>query len=374
MFDFQIAHRKIGPDFPPLIIPEVGINHEGDIQKALKMVDGAADSGAEMVKFQCHITDKEMVPTDILPGNSPDKLWDIMKRCELTAEEEKLIQARCRERNLIYLCTPFSREAADRLNDMGVPAFKIGSGECNNIPLLKHICSFNKPIILSTGMNDLDSIWRSVETILGCDVPLALMHCTSMYPTPYEKVRLGALTQLIEKFPGLPIGLSDHSLNIWTSLGAVALGACFIEKHFTLTRTWPGPDICLSIEPSELKDLIEGSRAVWQARGGAKEILTEERPVIDFAYATVVTIAPIKAGEKFSLANTWVKRPGTGKILAKDLDQVLGKTAARDIPAEVHVKPEDITGDWAGAPGARPTRLWERVPQEISRIMSSLHL
>ena len=339
----RIGNREIGPEHPPLVLVEVGINHEGDVNKALEMVDAAAGAGAEVVKFQCHITEKEMVPTDMTPGAiSTEKLWDIIKRCELNEREERRVQEYCASRGVLYLSTPFSREAADRLDAMGVPAFKIGSGECNNIPLLEHIASKGKPMILSTGMNDLESVRASVAAIRKHGVPLALMHCTSMYPTPYDKVRLGAITDLQQAFPGVPVGLSDHSLNIWTCLGAVALGASLLEKHFTISRSWPGPDTGISIEPGELAGLIEGSRAIWQARGGRKTRLAEEQPVIDFAYATVVSIKPIKAGETFSRENIWVKRPGTGPILAERFDAVIGRAATRDIPADVHVKPEDI--------------------------------
>lgn len=344
MSSIRIGDREIGPDQPPFVIAEVGINHEGDFGKAVQMVDAAAAAGADCIKFQCHITEAEMIPTDMKPGEiSEERLWDIIKRCELTAEEERKVQARCADRGILYLSTPFSREAADRLQDMGVPGFKIGSGECNNIPLLEHIASFGKPMILSTGMNDLASVRRSVQAITAKGAPLMLMHCTSMYPTPYDKVRLGAVPELIAEF-GLPVGLSDHSLGIYTCLGAVALGACALEKHFTITRSWPGPDVPISIEPAELAEMVKGSRAIWQARGGAKTILPEEQPVIDFAYATVVSIAPVKAGEEFAKANTWVKRPGVGPILAVDLDRVLGKRAARDIPADVHIGPGDIVG------------------------------
>lgn len=344
MSEFSIGGRKIGAEHPPLVFAEIGINHEGDIKKALQLVDAAAAAGAEVVKFQCHITEKEMVPTDMTPGKiSKEKLWDIIKRCELTAEEEKQVQAYCAKKGVMYLSTPFSREAADRLNAMGVPAFKIGSGECNNLPLLDHIAAFGKPVILSTGMNDLHSVKRSVEVLKG-RVPYALLHCTSMYPTPYEKVRLGAITDLMNAFPGVPVGLSDHSMNIWTCLGAVALGASILEKHFTISRSWPGPDTGISIEPNELKDMIEGSAAIWKARGGKKTILPEEQPVIDFAFATVVSIAPIKAGDIFSRSNLWVKRPGVGPIKADRFEDVIGKKAARDIEAERHVMPADIVG------------------------------
>jgi N-acetylneuraminate synthase len=343
MKEFSIAGRKVGPEHPPLVIAEVGINHEGELEKAIELVDAAVAAGAELVKFQCHITDKEMVPTDMTPGQiSKEKLWDIIKRCELTEEEERQVQAYCKKKGIIYLSTPFSREASDRLAAMDVPAFKIGSGECNNGPLLDHIARKGRPIILSTGMNDIAAIRKSVEIISRHKVPLALLHCTSMYPTPYEKVRLGAVSHLQQEFSDNIVGLSCHSIGIWTCLGAVALGASILEKHFTISRSWPGPDTGISIEPNELKDLVSGSKAIWLARGGSKDILAEERPVIDFAYATVCSIAPINAGDTFTKDNVWVKRPGTGKILANRLEDVLGKKAVRTLPADVQLKPEDI--------------------------------
>ena len=337
-----INQRPIGPNHPPFVIAEVGINHEGDFDKALQMVDAAVAAGADCVKFQCHITEAEMIPTDMKPGEiSDERLWDIIKRCELTEDEERRIKSCCEEKGITYLCTPFSREAADRLNDMGVVAFKIGSGECNNLPLLDHVARFGKPIILSTGMNDLTSIGESVKTIKKHDVPLMIMHCTSMYPTPYEKVRLGAIPQLIEQY-GLPVGLSDHSMGIYTCLGAVALGACALEKHFTISRGWPGPDTSISIEPDELEELVKGSRAIFLARGGTKTILPEEQPVIDFAYASVVTIKPVRTGEKFTTENTWVKRPGTGTIHAREFERILGKKAKRDLDKDSQLHPDDI--------------------------------
>ncbi len=340
--EFQIGHRKISQQHPPFIIAEVGINHEGSFDKAILCVDAAVKAGADCVKFQSHITEAEMIPTDMKPGEiSEERLWDIIKRCELTEDEERQVKKYCEDKGIIYLCTPFSREAADRLQSMGVLAFKVGSGECNNIPLLEHIARFGKPIILSTGMNDTESIKKSVAAILKYNVPLMLMHCTSMYPTPYEKVRLGAIKELQNTFD-LPIGLSDHSIGIYTCLGAVTLGASALEKHFTVTREWPGPDVPISIEPSELAELVKGSRAIFSALGGHKTILPEEKPVIDFAYASVVSIDSVKAGELFSLKNTWVKRPGTGAILASDFNRVLGKKAARDVPKDSLISPHDI--------------------------------
>lgn len=339
---FEIKGRKIGDGCAPFVIAEVGINHEGWYKKAIKLVDRAKESQAECIKFQCHITEKEMIPTNMRPGKiSKERLWDIIKRCELTKEEEIKVKDYCDKQGIIYLSTPFSREAADRLEDMGVPAFKIGSGECNNYPLIEHVAKKRKPMILSTGMNNIDSIRKSVKLIKKYKAPLMLMHCVSMYPTPYNKVRLQAIIQLRDEF-NLPVGLSDHSIGIYTCLGAVALGAAALEKHFTIDRKWPGPDNPFSIEPDELKELIIGSRAIFEALDGAKEIQPEEKPVIDFAYASVVTIKPVNKNEKFSLENIWVKRPGTGDLLAEDFPKILGKKAKRYLPADIQLRKNDF--------------------------------
>lgn len=338
----HLGDREIGDDHPPLVIAEVGINHEGSFQKAIQCVDAAVEAGAECVKFQCHITDAEMIPTDMKPGAiSDERLWDIIRRCELTQEEEVRVKEHCERRGVLYLCTPFSREAADRLEKMDVAGFKVGSGECNNLPLIEHIARKGRPMLVSTGMNDLASVRATVEVIRKHGTPFALFHCTSEYPTPYGHVRLGAVPQLRQAF-GVPVGLSDHSLGIYTCLGAVALGASVLEKHFTVSRSWPGPDVPISIEPAELAELVKGSRAVWEARGGEKTVLPTEKPVIDFAYASVVTLRPVRRGEAFTTDNTWAKRPGTGPIPARDLAKVLGRRAARDLAANVQVGPGDL--------------------------------
>ena len=344
MNEFALGERRIGRDYPPLVIAEIGINHDGQMDKAIQLVNAAAAAGAEVVKFQCHITETEMIRTEIKPGLANDNIWDIIKRCELTEDEEMELKEYCERKNMIYLSTPFSRETSDRLERLGVLAYKIGSGECNNLPLLRHVARKGKPIILSTGMNDLQSIHESVSVIREFNVPFALMHCTSIYPTPYAKVRLGAIDEITKTFPNIPVGLSDHSLNIWTCLGAVAMGCSILEKHFTISRKWPGPDITVSIEPHELGDLITGAHAIWEARGGNKNILEEEQSVIDFAYSTVVTIRPVRKGEVFTEDNIWVKRPGTGPIRARDLYHIIGKTAACDIPAHKHLHPQHIIG------------------------------
>ena len=343
MPSFRLENRRVGPEHPPLVIAEVGINHQGDLAKAKRMVDDAARVGCECVKFQCHIPQAEMIPNQVVPANADQSIWDIMSQASLEPEQEAELKAYVESKGMIYLCTPFSREAADRLDAMGVAAFKIGSGECNNYPLLEHVAGLGKPVILSTGMNDLASVARAVEIFRRTRVPLALMHCTSLYPTPYDKVRLGALTQMARAFPELVLGLSDHSLGIYTCLAAVALGACILEKHFTSDKSWPGPDIPISLDPEELAQLIQGSQAVHQALGGEKTVLPEEQPTIDFAYACVVSLRPIAPGQVLSRENVWVKRPGTGPIKAAELERVLGRRAARAIAAHQQISWADLT-------------------------------
>jgi len=218
-----------------------------------------------------------------------------------------------------------------RLKKMKVSAYKIGSGECNNYPLIEHIAAFGKPMIVSTGMNDIPAIKKTVQILRAKRVPYALLHCTSIYPTPYEKIRLGALADLQRTFPDAVVGLSDHSLGNYTCFAATALGASILEKHFTSKKSWPGPDILISIDPPELADLMVGTRAIFSARGGKKVILPEEKPTINFAYACVVATKDIAAGEKITMENVWVKRPGTGEIKAKDLSKVLARVAKVDI-------------------------------------------
>ena len=337
MPQFEVCGRKIGSAFPPLVIAEIGINHEGNYDKAVQMVDDAKAAGCECVKFQYHVIEDEMIPNNVIPGNAKESIWDIMKRCALTANEETRLKAYTESQGLIYLSTPFSRAAANELEALGVSWFKIGSGECNNYPLIRHIASFGKPEVLSTGMNDIDSIRPAVELFREVGVPFALLHCTSMYPTPYDKVRLGAIAELGEAFPDAVPGLSDHSLGPYTCFAAVALGASILEKHFTSSFEWPGPDISISVDPSQLSEMVKGSRAVHAALGGSKRILEEEQPTIDFAYACVVATRPIKAGEVFSANNIWVKRPGTGEIKAKDYERLLGRTVAQDLPINAQV-------------------------------------
>jgi len=339
---FKIASRWVGDDYPPLVVAEVGINHNGEFERAKSLVDAAVDSGADVVKFQTHFTENEMIHSDITPGKiSSESLFSIIKRCELTADEQMTLKDYAEQRGIIFLSTPFSVEAADFLAKIGVSAFKIGSGEVTNYPFVQHVAKKGKPIILSTGMSTMEEIRPAVNSIRDAGVPLALLQCTSTYPSDYKHVKLGAIATLRREFD-VPVGLSDHSIGIYTALGAVALGACILEKHFTVDRNWPGPDQKLSLEPNEFGELVKGARAIFEARGSEKTILKEEKPVIAFARASVVSLRDIKEGELLTEANIWVKRPGTGEIPAKDLPRVLGKQAKRSIGYDKQLRWSDV--------------------------------
>lgn len=339
-----IAGRIVGRDYKPLVIAEIGINHEGSLAVAKEMVDAAARTGAEVVKHQTHIVADEMsgAAKKVIPGNAGVSIYEIMDRCALDEADERALKDYVEEKGMIFISTPFSRAAANRLEQMNVPAYKIGSGECNNYPLLEHIAGFGKPVILSTGMNTIESVRKAVAIFDKHRVPVALLHTTNLYPTPIHLVRFGAMTQLHEAFPDKVFGLSDHTLNNNACLGAVALGASILERHFTDHKKRVGPDIVCSMDEAECANLIKGTAEIWLMRDGTKEPTKEEQVTIDFAFATVCTIAPIRKGQQFSEENIWVKRPGTGEILAAEFENILGKSAAQDIETDIQLKWEDI--------------------------------
>ena len=341
---FEIAGRKVGDQYTPLVIVEIGINHEGDLKRAFSMVDAAWKSGAEVIKHQTHVVEDEMsaAAKNVIPGNSEVSIYEVMERCALSEKDEIKLKNYVEERGMIFLSTPFSRAAADRLESMGVEGYKIGSGECNNYPLLEYIASFGKPMIVSTGMNDLESIGKSVDILEKKNISYALLHTTNLYPTPSHLVRLGAMEELQKAFPNVEVGLSDHTTSNLACFAAVALGANILERHFTDKMDRNGPDIINSMDPIALKELLVGSENISQMRGGKKEAAIEEQVTMDFAFATVVTIAPVKKGEIFTKDNIWVKRPGSGEIRAESFDSVLGKKAITDLKADKHLNWDDI--------------------------------
>ncbi|SFJ09485.1 N-acetylneuraminate synthase family protein [Olleya namhaensis] len=340
----EIAGRKIGKDFPPLVIAEIGINHEGSLAVAKEMVDAAHRVGVEVVKHQTHIVADEMsgAAKQVIPGNAEVSIYDIMERCSINEEDELALKNYVESKGMIFISTPFSRAAAERLKKFDIPAYKIGSGECNNYPLLEHIAQFGKPVILSTGMNTIESVSKAVAIFDKHKVPVALLHTTNLYPTPIHLVRFGAMIQLHEAFPDKVFGLSDHTLNNNACLGAVALGGSILERHFTDHMQRTGPDIVCSMDEQACRELIINSAEMALMRGGVKEPAKEEQVTIDFAFATVCTIKSIAEGETYTKENIWVKRPGTGDILANEYESILGKIATRAIDNDEQLTWKDI--------------------------------
>ena len=340
----EIAGRKIGEDYPPLVIAEIGINHEGSLSVAKEMVDAAKRAGVEMIKHQTHIVEDEMTGAarKTIPGNADISIYEIMQRCALTEDEELELKNYVEDQGMIFISTPFSRAAADRLIKFDVPAFKIGSGECNNYPLLEHIAEFGKPVILSTGMNTIESVKKAVAVFDKQNVPVALLHTTNLYPTPVHLVRLGAMEELHQNFPEKVFGLSDHTLNNNACLAATALGASILERHFTDHMERTGPDIVCSMDEKNCKELIQSSAEIAKMRGGSKRPTKEEQVTMDFAFATVCSIKAIKKGEKLTKENIWVKRPGSGEIPAEKYNELIGKTAVRNIENDEQLKFADF--------------------------------
>ena len=342
--EISIGRRRIGPAHVPLVVAEIGINHEGDLKVAFEMVDAAKRAGVEVVKHQTHVVDDEMssAAKTVVPGNADVSIYQIMERGALSEDDERRLKDHVEASGMIFISTPFSRAAADRLEGMNLPAYKIGSGECNNYPLLRHIASFGKPVILSTGMNTIDSVGKAVAIFEERGVPYALLHTTNLYPTPPHLVRLGAMVELGRVFPRAVIGLSDHTTDNLACIGAIALGASIVERHFTDTTARVGPDIVCSMDETRCRELVAAARVLHLEIGGTKGPVQEEQVTMDFAFATVVTIAPIMAGEKLTKANLWVKRPGTGSIPAERYEELLGKTARRDLPTDTHLRTDDF--------------------------------
>lgn len=324
----KIRDRHIGPSHPPLVIAEIGINHGGSLDVAKLMVLAAAQSGCEIVKHQTHIVEDEMTEEakKIFPPNADVSIWDVMKSCALSLEDEKALKDYAESLGLIYISTPFSRAAADFLHSIDVPAFKIGSGECDNIPLIRHIASFGKPIIMSTGMQSIETIRASVEVLERSGVDYALLECTNLYPSPPEIVSLRGVTDLKNAFPNAIVGFSDHSIGPEMALASVALGACILERHFTDTRYRKGPDISCSMDPAELRFLIDRSREIFIALNNEKKRTEPEEAVYRFARSSVVADRDLQPGDIISEYDIWARRPGNGEIPGYQLDELIGKT------------------------------------------------
>lgn len=342
--EFKIAGRSVGYAYPPLVIAEIGINHGGSLDLAITMADAAVDAGAEVIKHQTHIVEDEMSQEarQVIPGHTKNSIYEIMDECALGEDEERRFMQHVQSRKAIFISTPFSRAAAERLARFGVPAIKVGSGECNNYPLIEIIARMGKPVIMSTGMNSIETVRPAVEILRRANVPYALLHCTNVYPTPPKLVRLGAIAEVAAAFPDAVVGLSDHTTSNHTCLGAVALGASILERHFTDRMDRPGPDIVCSMDPQALRELRHGAQVLFEARGGGKGPVEAETPTIAFASASVVAIRDIAVGDPLDRDNIWLKRPGGGAFGVSDFPTLLGRRAARAIRQGFQLKRDDV--------------------------------
>jgi sialic acid synthase SpsE len=323
------------------IIAEAGINHDGDMGRARELIRAAAETGVDAIKFQTHFAADEMLETRDSAAYLKETLYELMVRMEMSFDQHAELKEMAERAGLTFLSTPFSRRAIDLLEKLGVAGYKVGSGELTNLPFLGYIARQGKPMLISTGMSSFAEIERSVAFLKERHAKLAVFSCTSMYPTPPEKVRLPLIQKFQQSF-GVPVGLSDHSASNYSAFAAVALGASMVEKHFTVSRQWPGPDQASSIEPSELRDLVAGIRSIEKSMQlGEKEILSEEQPLTEIFREAIVAWTDIPAGGVLTEENIWVKRPGKG-IPASEYFGVLGKRAARALKKDEVLHPSHL--------------------------------
>lgn len=329
----------VGDGQPVFIIAEAGVNHNGDMALARELIDAAADAGADAVKFQTFTPEElvsEQAPQAAYQASNTGKQEsqiDMLRGLVLPHEEHKALKEYAEGKGLVFISTPFSIKDADFLAELGMVAYKIPSGEITNTPFLAHVAKKGRPILLSTGMSTLEEVREALSVLRDNGAAdIAIFHCTSMYPTPAQHINLRAMQTLAAEF-GLPTGLSDHSEGVAVSVAAAALGACILEKHYTLSRSMPGPDHKASLEPAELKAMIAAIREVEQALGSPeKKPVGAELDTAAVARKSVVSKRAVAAGAVLSLDDVYIVRPGTG-ILPKHLGEVVGKTAKQDIAA-----------------------------------------
>ncbi len=335
----EIGGRRIGLGHPCFIIAEAGVNHNGDLNLAHQLIDVAVNAGADAIKFQTFqaerlaTTDAPKAAYQLETTNAGESQFDMLRRLELDADAHRALIGHCRDKNILFLSTPFDETSADLLEQLGVPAFKTPSGEITNLPYLRHIARKNKPMIVSTGMAFLGEVETAVRAIEAADNhSFALLHCVSNYPANPADINLRAMQTMARAF-GAPVGYSDHTPGIEVSLAAVALGACIVEKHFTLDRNLPGPDHQASAEPAELAALVRAIRNVEAALGdGRKQPAASEAKTAAVIRKSLIAACDIPAGATITEAMIAIKRPGTGLPLAM-CEYLIGRVARGAIRA-----------------------------------------
>lgn len=334
----DIAGRTVGPGRPCFVIAEAGVNHDGDLERASRLVEVAAVSGADAVKFQTFSAERlalrgaPKAPYQVQDALLKESQFEMLRRLELTEDAHRRLMELAQQRGIVFLSSPFDEASADLLDALGVAAFKIPSGELTNLEFLNHVARKGKPLLISTGMATLEEVMAAVRTVRdGGNERLVLLHCVSAYPADPADANLRVMTTLEKSF-GVPVGFSDHTRGVAVALAAVALGACVLEKHVTLDRTLPGPDHRASLEPGELLELVRQIRVVESALGdGCKRPSGSEEAIAAVARKSLVAARTIRSGSVLTEELIAVKRPGTG-LPPSMRAQVLGRQALRDIP------------------------------------------
>jgi N,N'-diacetyllegionaminate synthase len=343
----ELAGRTIGAGEPPFVVAEAGVNHNGQPELALALVDAAADAGAEAVKFQtftAHALASAQAPQAAYQREraSAASQVEMLRGLELSTDGLRAARDRARELGLVFLSTPFDLGALRLLVTLQVKAFKIGSGDLTNVVLLRAVAGHGLPILLSTGMATLAEVDTAVDIVRrGGDPPLVVLQCTSAYPAAAADANLLVMEQLRQRY-GVPIGFSDHTLGIGASIAAAALGAAVIEKHLTLDRTLPGPDHAASLPPAEFAALVSGVRDAHAALGDGSKVPTAgETEMRLIVRRSLVANRPLVAGQIITEGDLDAMRPATG-ISPLRLDEVVGRRAARDLPERVPLMPDDL--------------------------------
>lgn len=348
MTDFTISDRAVGPGHPCFVIAEIGVNHNGDEALAKRLVDAARDAGADAVKFQTFRADRLVVratPTAAYQAANTGEAdqYALLKPLELDEGDHRRLLDYCRERDIVFLSSPFDLDSIDMLDRLGVPAFKVPSPDCVSVSYLAHMGAKGRPVILSTGMCDIGEVCLGVETLRAAGSgAIALLHCTSCYPAPVDELNLAVIPAMATSL-GLPVGYSDHSDGIAISIAAVALGASIIEKHLTLDRNLPGPDHKASLEPDGFAAMVEGIRRVERAIGGpVKACQPSEASSRELGRRSIATARALPAGHRIGPDDLVLLRPGTG-IMPRLESTVIGRTLARDVTADCLLSWADLT-------------------------------
>ena len=343
---FTVSGRSIGPGFSPFVIAEIGVNHNGDPAVAARLIDAAVEAGADAVKLQAFdagelATAGAARATYQQAAGSSSQL-DMLRSLELPRDAWRQLAERAARAGIIFFATPFDEPSVDMLRELGVPAYKVGSGDLTNALLLRAVAHQGLPVILSTGMGTMEEVEAAVaELQRGGSGPIAVLHCASVYPAPIEEVNLRAMDALRHRF-GEPIGFSDHTVGALAAVAAVARGASIVEKHLTIDRSMPGPDHAASMEPDELGRLVADIRLTWSGLGDGRKAPREaERDVMRAARRSLVTARPLAAGHLLALEDLTAKRPGTG-ISPMDVDRIVGRRLLRALDGDHLLAEEDL--------------------------------